>query len=104
MGSISRRLNEVSDPVSIQIEAFSSSFGKERESFLEPFFVVLTSAIMEALGAVSSTSASGMAPVFDQLSVRCQQLQKYLSDSILFLPSFDVRQSQEVAATTFHRT
>ncbi|XP_069624670.1 tubulin-specific chaperone C [Ranitomeya imitator] len=59
---------------------FSSSFGLER------------AAIEEVL---SGEDAGGGAEALDEVPGRLQRLQKLLNDSMMFLPSYDIRQAQE---------
>ncbi|XP_056424176.1 tubulin-specific chaperone C [Hyla sarda] len=59
---------------------FNSSFGLERAAIEE----------------VLSGEDSGLgAEVLDEVSGRVQRLQKLLNDSMMFLPSYDIRQAQE---------
>ncbi|KAM4040530.1 tubulin-specific chaperone C [Anomaloglossus baeobatrachus] len=58
---------------------FTSSFGVERAAIEE----------------VLSGEDAGGAQAVDEVSGRLQRLQKLLNDSMMFLPSYDVRQAQE---------
>lgn len=51
--------------------------------------------IEEQLKQSEKLTRSKLNAHFDQLMMSCQQLQKFVSDSTLFLPSYDVKRSQE---------
>ena len=58
--------------------------------------VCLVSDIERRLGQSDKLSRSELSHHFDQLTLACHRLQKFLADSIDFLSSFDVRKAQEV--------
>lgn len=75
---------EEEDLATRAIVAFGEAFKRDRES------------IQQALDRSSSVAPDDLPVHFDGLSAQCIALQKYLTDSALFLPSFDIRQSQDI--------
>ena len=52
--------------------------------------------IEEKLSDLSGIKEEGLNVAFDELSTAIQKLQKFVSDSVLFLPSYNLQTSQQV--------
>ena len=65
-------------------DAFLLSFNSEKKE------------IMKLFNNLDSVAKPDLPQQFDNLSQKTQLLQKYVSDSSMFLPSYDVRRAQEI--------
>lgn len=72
--------------------------GESATLFLEDFNKSKREIILALNSLDQSQSKSEVALEFDHISKKIQMLQKYVSDSALFLPSYDMRRAQEISA------
>ena len=57
---------------------------------------IFLSAIEELLSVAGGVGKDGLGKHFDSISSSCQELQKLISDSTVFLTPYDIRTSQQV--------
>jgi len=72
--------------------------GESATIFLEDFNKAKREIILTLNSLDQSQSKADVATQFDQITKKIQTLQKYVSDSALFLPSYDMRRAQEISA------
>ena len=57
--------------------------------------------IEEKLSDLNDVKEEDLNLAFDELNMSIQKLQKFVSDSVLFLPSYNVQSSQQVVCMFF---
>ncbi|XP_045187731.1 tubulin-specific chaperone C-like [Mercenaria mercenaria] len=71
---------------------------QENTKFFHDHFTSEKIDLESELQACDSLDKNKLVEKFDDLSVRHQKLQRFLTESTMFLPSYDVRQSQDILA------
>lgn len=67
-------------------EAFNSLFAKETKSINE---------ILESLAATGLNKAE-IPSIFENIATKIQSMQKYITDSVIFLPSYEIQHAQAI--------
>jgi len=75
----------------------TSASGETATVFLEDFNKAKREIVIALNSLNTSLSKNDLATEFDQITKKIQSLQKYISDSAMFLPSYDMRRAQEIS-------
>ncbi|XP_043917838.1 tubulin-specific chaperone C [Protopterus annectens] len=76
-------------------ERESQAVKEEKSSFFNSNFYTEKSSIDAMLQSCCSIPKADLPMHFEAMTVKLQQLQKFLNDSVMFLPSYDLRQAQD---------
>ncbi|XP_002735209.1 tubulin-specific chaperone C-like [Saccoglossus kowalevskii] len=78
-----------------RIERENASLKQESADYFSSAFQEARQKIEQKMIGVEQVTRSKMIDYFDEISADIQQLQKFVSDSAMFLPSYDIKVAQE---------